>query len=246
VRRTLEIPVDSIDVALAAAAHTDRLELCHDLASEGWSPTPELVREVRRTTRCEVVAMIRPVVPGMPATLAPDGFLGTPDFRQACLRDIEAAAQAGAHSVAIGMLDDAGDMDLEGCTRLVHAATGHGMRVSFHRAFDLLEDRGRGWRDAMALGLTRVLTAGVRGWNAGAATLPDRVARLRLEQIELEELSRQLGAAPPHMVACGGVRTANADAWLDATPHLHASCRVSGRFDPAEARSLRNRLSAPV
>ena len=242
-RRTLEIPVDAIDTALQATDHADRLELCDDLASEGWSPTTELIRQVRRGTRCEVVAMIRPRVPGMPNTLESAAFLGTPAFREACLRDIEAAADAGAHSVAIGMLDDAGDIDLEGCIQLAEAATRRGMRTSFHRAFDLLQDRGRGWRDVLALGLARVLTAGVRGWNAAATALPNRTDLLRREHAELSALSRELGGAPPDIVACGGVRTANADAWLSATPHLHASCRVAGSFDQAEARSLRFRLS---
>jgi len=238
-RRTLEIPVDAIDTALQAAAHTDRLELCDDLASEGWSPTTELVREVRRGTRCEVVAMIRPRVPGMPTTLEPAAFLGTPAFREACLGDIEAAADAGAHSVAIGMLDDAGDIDLKGCTRLAEAAIRRGLRVSFHRAFDLLADRGRGWRDTMALGMVRVLTAGVRGWDASVRPLAQRVDLLRDETGQLGELSRALGCMPPDVVACGGVRTSNAPQWLQATPHLHASCRVAGRFDAGEAASLR-------
>ncbi|NBX24837.1 MAG: hypothetical protein EBQ99_02100 [Planctomycetes bacterium] len=168
---SLEIPLDSLQVALQAAPHADRLELCHDLPSEGWSPSPELVREVRHATPCEVVAMIRPRVPGMPTTLDAASFVGTPAFRAACRADIEAFADAGAHSVAIGMLDDLGDIDLEGCHQLHEAAWRRGLRTSFHRAFDLLVDRDRGWRDAMALGLCRVLTAGVHGWDAAVTPL---------------------------------------------------------------------------
>lgn len=246
VKPTLEIPVDSIDTALKAAPHADRLELCDDLPTEGWSPAAELVREARRATNCEVVAMIRPRVTGMPATLEPAAFVGTPAFRAACLRDIEAAADAGAHSVAIGMLDDAGDIDLEGCTRLVEAATRRRMRVSFHRAFDLLQDRGRGWRDVLALGMARVLTAGVQGWDAGMQPLPDRVGLLRDETRQLAELSRSLGCLPPDIVCCGGVRSANASSWLVATPHLHASCRVAGRFEADEAASLRAMTARPA
>ena len=235
---SLEIPLDSLQVALQAAPHADRLELCHDLPSEGWSPSPELVREVRHATPCEVVAMIRPRVPGMPTTLDAASFVGTPAFRAACRADIEAFADAGAHSVAIGMLDDLGDIDLEGCHQLHEAAWRRGLRTSFHRAFDLLVDRDRGWRDAMALGLCRVLTAGVHGWDAAVTPLPDRVALLRRERAALAELSRTLGAEAPQVVACGGVRAANAVDWLDATPHLHASCRVDGVFAVDEAMSL--------
>ncbi|NDG63004.1 MAG: hypothetical protein EBY29_05995 [Planctomycetes bacterium] len=35
----LEVPVDSIAGAMMAAPFADRLELCDDLSSEGWTPT---------------------------------------------------------------------------------------------------------------------------------------------------------------------------------------------------------------
>jgi hypothetical protein len=38
---------------------------------------------------------------------------------------------------------------------------------------------------------------------------------------------------------CGGVRASNAAAWLQVTPHLHASCRRGAWLDVQEVRELR-------
>ncbi len=81
---TLEIPIDSVEAAEAAAPHLrprDRFELCEDLASEGWTPTPELIREVRRQvpSEVEVVAMIRPRLADSRAMLDLEAFLATPE-----------------------------------------------------------------------------------------------------------------------------------------------------------------------
>jgi len=120
---TLEIPIDSVEAAEAAAPHLrprDRFELCEDLASEGWTPTPELIREVRRRvpSEVEVVAMIRPRLADSRAMLDLEAFLATPAVLAASLAEIEDAARAGADSVAIGLLTAAGTVDLDACGTL--------------------------------------------------------------------------------------------------------------------------------
>ena len=66
-QRTLEVPIDSIEGARLAAPFATRLEVCHDLSSEGWTPRMELLRacrEVVEGTPCTLVSMIRPEIPG--------------------------------------------------------------------------------------------------------------------------------------------------------------------------------------
>ena len=61
--RILEVPLDSIESAILAAPFADRLELCDDLSSEGWTPSMALVRaaaECVDPARTQVVSMIRP------------------------------------------------------------------------------------------------------------------------------------------------------------------------------------------
>ena len=60
-QRTLEVPLDSLAAAELAGPLADRLEVCSDLASEGWSPDPWLVRAIRARTSATIVAMIRQI-----------------------------------------------------------------------------------------------------------------------------------------------------------------------------------------
>jgi len=44
----LEIPVEDMESAIAAAGYADRLEICRDLARDGLTPSPEMVEQVRQ------------------------------------------------------------------------------------------------------------------------------------------------------------------------------------------------------
>lgn len=237
--RTLEVPVDSLAAADIAGPFADRLEVCSDLASEGWSPDPGLVHAICARTDAVVVAMIRPRVPGAIASLDASAFVCTAALLDACLREIDALARAGAHSVAMGPLDGLGGIDHHACRRMLEVARGHGLSASFLRTFDLLVDRERAMRDVVALGFDRLLTAGVLGWDASVRPLEERMAEVsRTIEIGRVEAARS-GRPPVEVMPCGGVRASNATAWLGVTPHLHASCRRGDQIDPAEVRSLR-------
>jgi len=177
--RTLEVPIDSIEGARLAAPFATRLEVCHDLSTEGWTPKMDLVRacrEVVEGTSCTLVAMIRPEFPGCSRALDVAAFTATPKLLDLCLREIEAAAHAGAHSVGVSLLTPDGLVDIDANARLIAHARSFGLVVAFLRTYDLLVDRERGMRDLSALGFTRFITAGVLGWDASVATLDERIA----------------------------------------------------------------------
>lgn len=236
---TLEVPVDSLAAAEIAAPFAERLELCDDLASEGWSPSIELVRSIRAITRTGLVAMIRPRTPDAVRELVPAAFRATPAVMEASLREIDAYARAGADSVAIGVLDGDGHVDVSACTRLRDAALQHGLVVAFLRTIDLATDRARAMRDLTALRFTRVVTAGVRGWDASVRTLPERVAVIAEDIRVTRDEAMRLGCKPVEVVPGGGVRASNARAWLAVSPHLHASCRRGAHIDRDEVIALR-------
>jgi copper homeostasis protein len=239
---TLEVPVDSLAAAEIAAPFAERLELCDDLASEGWSPSIELVRSIRAITRTGLVAMIRPRTPDAVRELVPAAFRATPAVMEASLREIDAYAKAGADSVAIGVLDGDGHVDVSACTRLRDAALQHGLVVAFLRTIDLATDRARAMRDLTALRFTRVVTAGVRGWDASVRTLPERVALIAEDIRVTREEAKRLGCDPVEVVPGGGVRASNARAWLAVSPHLHASCRRGAHIDRDEVIALRTAM----
>lgn len=266
---TLEVPVDSIDAVECAAPYADRIELCDDLATEGWTPREPLIRAARAISdaqppgmRPRIIAMIRPRLPESTLALDAAAFVATGRVVAASEREIAACIDAGAHEIAIGLLDAHGRIDVAACARLRDAALARGVSVAFLRVFDLLRDRARGWSDIAALGIARVLTAGVHGWDAGVASVQERT---RVIAADVEAAAHAVGHVdadahmavqphPPHtaephplhtahpiaIAAGGGVRAANARDFLRVTPHLHASCRVGGRISASELAALRS------
>ena len=243
---TLEVPVDSLAAAEIAAPFAERLELCDDLASEGWSPSVELVRSIRAITRTGLVAMIRPRTSDAMRELVPAAFRATPAVMEASLREIDAYAKAGADSVAIGVLDGDGHVDMPACSRLRDAALQHRLVVAFLRTIDLAADRARAMRDLTALRFTRVVTAGVYGWDASVRTLQERVAVIAEDIRVTRDEAKRLGCDPVEVVPGGGVRSSNARAWLAVSPHLHASCRRATNIDRDEVIALRTVMQSAV
>ena len=263
-RTTLEVPVDSLDSAVLAAPFATRLELCDDLSSEGWTPKSSLIERVRATVATHLVAMIRPRFADSPLTLTLESFIATKRVMDASIQEIKSAAAAGANSVAIGLLQADGHVDMNACGELAELARSLKLEVAFLRTFDLLVDRARGMRDISALGMKRVVTAGVLGWDAGISTLEQRIDVLRNDAMNAATQANtnarpQLTAAnaasttqmnsdtaiknsvarePVEIVPGGGVRASNAAQFMFVSPHLHASCRRAGVFCIDEIRIL--------
>ena len=243
--RTLEVPIDSIEGARLAAPFATRLEVCHDLSTEGWTPKMDLVRacrEVVEGTPCTIVAMIRPEFPGCRRELDVAAFTTTPRLLGLCMAEIEAAAQAGAHSVGVSLLTADGFVDLEANARLIAHARSLGLVVAFLRTYDLLVDRARGMRDLTDLGFTRFITAGVLGWDASVASLDERIEVVRRDVANAATEARRVGREPIEVIPGGGVRGSNARRWLELSPHLHASCRRDGVIARDELEHLQREM----
>lgn len=253
--RTLEVPVDSVEAVECATPYADRLELCDDLATEGWTPRESLIRAARAISDAQpegrrplIIAMIRPRLPESTLALDAAAFVATDRVVNASLREIAACIDAGAHEIAIGLLDARGHIDMAACARLRDAAIARGAPVAFLRVFDLLRDRARGWRDIAALGIGRVLTAGVHGWDASVATVGDRMRVIASDAKAAERACAGPSPRPgpadaPQSIAIaagGGVRAENAGQFLRVTPHLHASCRIGGRISVPGLEALRH------
>ena len=258
-RPTLEVPVDSLESAVLAAPFCTRLELCDDLPSEGWTANMRMVERIRSVVDTHLVAMIRPRFADSPLTLTVESFMATKSVMDASTQEIRAAAATGANSVAIGLLQADGHVDVNACGELAELARSLKLEVAFLRTFDLLRDRARGMRDITALGMKRVVTAGVLGWDAAAATIEQRLAVLRndcvnaLAAANVNSATRiksgadikNVGAcAPVEIVPGGGVRASNAAQFMSVSPHLHASCRRGGVIHLQELQQLQAIITA--
>ena len=170
--RVLEVCVDSVESALAAArGGATRLELCANLILGGTTPSPALFDAVQAATGLPVHVLIRPRF---------GDFLYTEwEYRIMC-QEVEEFARRGANAVVIGALRPDGSLDLEKLSGLIAAAKG--LRVTLHRAFDVCRHPMEALEQAAGLGVDTVLTSGQQAdaW-AGRALIGQLLAAGRAE-----------------------------------------------------------------
>jgi copper homeostasis protein len=196
----VEISVESVAGArVAAAAGAARVELCAGLSDGGLTPSAALIEAA--SALVEVHVLVRP---------RPGDFCYDRDELALVVRDIAVAREHGATGVVVGALTADGRVDAA-CADFVAAA--EGMQTTFHRAIDVSADSREALEAVVSLGFTRVLTSGRRRSALdGAPLVKDLVAQAG-DRIEV--------------MACGGVRAANAARVVAATGvrDLHAAPR---------------------
>jgi copper homeostasis protein len=162
-----EICLESADdVAAAAEAGADRVELCAALFEGGLTPSAGMIEQAVAVAagRIKVHVIIRP---------RGGDFIYTPFEAEVMLRDIRIAKAAGADGVVIGALTPDAEIDTELGARLVEAA--RPLSVTFHRAFDVTRTPEKAFEEVIALGVDRLLTSGAA---PSALEGADLIARL--------------------------------------------------------------------
>jgi copper homeostasis protein len=204
----VEISVESLaGVRVAAAAGAARVELCAGLSDGGLTPSVALIEAAAELA--EVHVLVRP---------RPGGFHYSRDELDLIVRDIAVAGRRGAAGVVVGALTADGLVS-DACAAFVDAA--EGLATTFHRAIDVSADSRRAMDRLAELGFTRVLTSGRRRSVLDGAPL-------------IRELAGQTGV---EVMACGGVRAANAAQVIAATGvrDLHAAPRrPAGATQPGD------------
>jgi copper homeostasis protein len=194
----VEISVESVSgVRLAVAAGAARVELCAGLSDGGLTPSLALIEAA--AALAEVHVLVRP---------RPGDFHYTRDELDLIVADIVAAREHGATGVVVGALAEDGTVD-DACAAFVDAAGD--LQTTFHRAIDVSADSRQALDRLAELGFTRVLTSGRRRSALDGAPL-------------ITELAARTGVT---VMACGGVRAANAAQVVAATGvrDLHAAPR---------------------
>ena len=229
---SLEDMEKSVNAAYKGGAST--LELCSDMASEGLTPSEEAVRRSRRLfSRNGLMVMVRS---------RKGGFYYSPEELEAMCGQIDSLARAGADGVVFGALDCREERIHEkGLSLLVKTAKERGLRTTFHRAFDALQDPLEALEILAALGVDRVLTSGIP-WGKKAPVYP---RLLWLQKVATRNRGRL------QLVLGGGITPENAASLVkEILPwgplglvHAYSGIREGGITSAAKVTSLRERLS---
>ncbi len=199
----VEVCANSLQSAIAAqegGAH--RIELCSDLQVGGLTPSAATIKLAIQKLKIPVFVLIRP--------RAGDFFYDKIEF-QIMKEDILYAKNCGAAGVVFGILNPMGQIDVQRCTQLV--ALARPMEVTFHRAFDCIENYKAAIEDVVKTGAGRILTAGL--------------CKMATEGKDIIKTLVTLAGKRILIMAGGGINPLNVSEIIKSgVSEIHASCSV--------------------
>ncbi|CAL8283940.1 unnamed protein product [Arctogadus glacialis] len=146
----MEVCVDSVESAVnAERGGAARLELCSSLLEGGLTPSVGLLQVVKQNVKVPIYVMIRP---------RGGDFLYSEQEVEVMRRDIQLMKSNGADGLVLGVLTEDGRVDAELCMELL--VLSRPLPVTFHRAFDMVQDPAAALETLVSLGFQRLLTSG--------------------------------------------------------------------------------------
>lgn len=201
----LEICSNSVASAIEAVqGGATRIEFCQNLENGGTTPSFGQLKLVRELVKIGIHVLIRP---------RGGDFLYTEEEMLEMIADIELCKELGMDGVVIGVLNADGTVDKVNTKRLVDAA--RPMHVTFHRAFDRVQDPFGALEDVIALGIDRILTSGLR--NSAFSGVP------LLKQL-IEQAAGRIVIMPGAGVEASNIKTILAETGAIA---IHSSAKES-------------------
>ncbi|MDZ4822140.1 MAG: copper homeostasis protein CutC [Flavobacteriales bacterium] len=201
---TIEVVASTLQSCISAQkGGARRIELCSALATAGVTPSAGLIQLVKQYVTIPVVVMIRP---------REGDFCYSHHEYETMKRDIQHAKVMGADGVVLGLLSRDGTVNSKMTYDLVQVALP--MKVTFHRAIDIVPDIFEAMEAVMTVGCERILTSG--GKKTG------------VEGIEIiREMANRAGDKIAIMPG-GGITAESLSAMLTANIHdYHLSGRVA-------------------
>lgn len=224
----LEVIATCMDDALTAEENgADRLELITAITEGGLTPGIGLVEQVAKSVRIPVFVMVRP---------HSRSFVYAKHDIETMAAEIRAIASSGAAGIVLGALTPEGKIDERALETLL-PLTG-GLQVTFHRAFDELEDQLEGLRTLSRYPqITRVLT------SAGPQPATEAVPAMR-------RLVEEARGGSVTILAGSGLKPESIVSFIKQTGvkevHFGSAVRYGqsnlAPIDPAALRSLADRV----
>lgn len=146
----VEVCAYSLESCLTAQeAGADRVELCTGMYDGGTTPSAAMIELARERLDIELSVMLRP---------RGGDFLYSAGELEIMKRDLLFIRNSGADGVVLGLLNADGTVDVQRTAELVEMA--YPMKVTFHRAFDMVADARQALEDVVTAGCYRILTSG--------------------------------------------------------------------------------------
>ena len=218
----VEICVSDVMSAIAAqAGGAHRVELCHNLAVGGTTPSAGAIALACRSLHIPVHVLIRPRA---------GDFVYSAIELEAMQHDIEVAKKLSAGGVVLGVLKRDATIDAERTAELI--ALARPLSVTFHKAFDEVRDPFEALETVIALGVDRILTSGGRATAVeGAPRLAALVERAK-GRIVVMAGGRLDADAVPRVICEGHVSEVHLASGVGATDiGASQSTRGAGRDD---------------
>lgn len=132
----------------AAKKGANRIELCDNLMEDGTTPSYGTIKKTIEKLDIPVMVIIRP---------RGGNFTYTKEELEIMKYDVGMCKDLGAHGVVIGAIKES-KVDKEIIKELVKLAKP--MTITFHMAFDEIEDKNTAIDELIELGIDRILTKG--------------------------------------------------------------------------------------
>ncbi len=236
---TLEVigfNIESCLLAQGAGAH--RIELCDNHGEGGTTPSYGFIKAARQKLHIDLFPIIRP---------RGGDFLYTDVEFEIMKTDIKICKELECNGVVFGLLNADGSIDKKKCSKLVELA--YPMAVTFHRAFDRVNDAANALEEIIECGFERILTSGLQPTAfAGADTIAtlmkqadERIIIMPgsgVRSANILELAKKTGATEFHSSARTNIKSSMSYNNKAMNENL-----VSISVDEAEVRSLVKLLS---
>lgn len=141
----------------------NRIELCDNLMQDGTTPSYGTIKLTVKNISIPVMVIIRP---------RGGNFEYSSDEVEIMKEDIKACKELGAYGVVIGALKGK-EIDVDTVQALLEECDG--LSVTFHMAFDEIEDKYKAIDKLIELGVDRILT---KGGKANAIEGKDELRKL--------------------------------------------------------------------
>ena len=129
----------------------DRIELCDNLGEGGTTPSYGTIYLATQNINIPIAVIIRP---------RGGDFVYSNDEFEIMKKDIVICKELGVETVVFGILYKENKIDIERTKELIDLASG--LKVTFHMAFDEIDDKFEALNQLISMNVDRVLTKGCK------------------------------------------------------------------------------------